>query len=545
MVYHGLRIDDYIDGIGVITIIMDRNANISLINQEGCRLLEYEQEELIGKNWIQLVIPPEIREEVWEIFYKLIDNNFSEYEKVAEHEVITRTGKRLCINWTNSLIKNKEGKILAIFSSGKDVTEQRKVERIILKKREWYRILVNSINDAIFVYETSDDNKVGKTTSVNDAACEMLGYTQEELLAMTPIEIDGEQALQALEKKGAVVFENSLVKKDGSQIPVEISTRLFNFDEKHLFLSIARDITERKLAEAKLKASEARFRQVVENIREVLWLTDLETEQILYVNPAYEAIWGRTCQSLYDNPGSFIDSVHPDDKKRIIKAFKNVWLKGENFDQVYRIVLPNEEIKWVYARALLVNNNGDSKRLVGIAEDITLRKEMEEKLNLLAMTDALTGINNRYSFFEKGEKEVLRYQRYQRPLAVLMIDIDNFKKFNDTYGHATGDVVLKELAANCSQRIRKTDIIGRIGGEEFAIILVETNKKQALAIGEKLRISIEQMKVRFGEGELKFTVSIGITVSQKSDNSLENLLKRADAALYEAKKRGRNRCHFV
>lgn len=159
-----------------------------------------------------------------------------------------------------------------------------------------------------------------------------------------------------------------------------------------------------------------------------------------------------------------------------------------------------------------------------------------------AKTDVLTGISNRRHFFEMAEREMMRARRSEKPMAMLMIDIDHFKKINDKCGHSAGDEVLKSLSLTSQGMIRNIDVFGRIGGEEFAIVLPETSMEQATTVAERLRDKLSETHLELANGErIPFTVSIGVSVLKDEDVSVEELLKRADEAMYRAKKHGRNR----
>ncbi|MGL4608417.1 MAG: diguanylate cyclase [Trueperaceae bacterium] len=171
---------------------------------------------------------------------------------------------------------------------------------------------------------------------------------------------------------------------------------------------------------------------------------------------------------------------------------------------------------------------------------ITLRNgELYEEAKYLATVDHLTGSFNRRHLFELGERELKRHQRLHHPLAVVMLDIDYFKRVNDHYGHAVGDEVLRLLCERVTMQTREIDILGRYGGEEFALLLPETELREALEIAERLRrTALETFHV--AELELSISISLGVAAAQ-GDTSLSHLLQRADAALYEAKRAGRNR----
>jgi diguanylate cyclase (GGDEF)-like protein len=192
------------------------------------------------------------------------------------------------------------------------------------------------------------------------------------------------------------------------------------------------------------------------------------------------------------------------------------------------------------------DETGNIKELVGVARDVTERVESMGRLREQAQTDYLTGIANRRYFMEQGELELERAKRYIKPLSIFMIDIDYFKKINDTYGHKFGDLVLQKLSAKLSEILRGIDIIGRIGGEEFAVLLPETELHEAAEVAERLRDSVARTSVPREEGmPVNFTISIGVAALNGSDIKLEGLLSKADKAMYEAKQSGRNKVNVA
>lgn len=177
-----------------------------------------------------------------------------------------------------------------------------------------------------------------------------------------------------------------------------------------------------------------------------------------------------------------------------------------------------------------------------IIEDITMRKNMEKELEKLAATDPLTGAKNRRSFLRSFEQELVRSHRYNHKLALLLMDLDHFKVVNDTYGHDTGDKVLKLLVAEAHAILRGADIFGRWGGDEFMVLLPDSDIHQASIVAERLRGNLSKLEITTDNNELiKFTVTIGMTVVENKDESLENIITKADKALYSAKNQGRNR----
>jgi diguanylate cyclase (GGDEF)-like protein/PAS domain S-box-containing protein len=177
---------------------------------------------------------------------------------------------------------------------------------------------------------------------------------------------------------------------------------------------------------------------------------------------------------------------------------------------------------------------------VGTVRDISKRKSDEKRLQELACTDELTKIMNRRRFFELGLTEVQRSRRTGQSASCIMFDVDHFKRINDTYGHDVGDAVLKLLACTTSSTLREIDIFARIGGEEFAVILPETDITSALLVAERLRKRIADMCLMHSDTAISVTISMGVS-QLKEQESFHDLLKRSDEALYAAKTSGRNR----
>jgi len=181
-------------------------------------------------------------------------------------------------------------------------------------------------------------------------------------------------------------------------------------------------------------------------------------------------------------------------------------------------------------------------RIFAMRAEAELRRlTLERQLLKLATTDTLTGVANRRWFLDKAAREVERAHRYALPLSLLALDLDRFKAINDTHGHATGDDVLRAVTA-CTQRLlRQTDVFGRLGGEEFAILLPHTDADGAIATADRIHAAVRMLCIPVRGTALRITTSIGAAVLDPHDIGVEQLLHRADEALYEAKRAGRNR----
>ena len=188
---------------------------------------------------------------------------------------------------------------------------------------------------------------------------------------------------------------------------------------------------------------------------------------------------------------------------------------------------------------------GEVELLMFSIQDITERKKMQDKLQVMATTDSLTGLNNRFQFMILGRLRFETARRSKRPLAVVMFDIDHFKRVNDTFGHDAGDLALKCFSRIALETFRSSDVLGRLGGEEFAVIMTNTSGEQALMAMERFREAIEKNTMTHEGKTFSITVSSGIALFTNTGLSLEMLLKQADQALYKAKNSGRNRTELA
>jgi diguanylate cyclase (GGDEF)-like protein/PAS domain S-box-containing protein len=190
--------------------------------------------------------------------------------------------------------------------------------------------------------------------------------------------------------------------------------------------------------------------------------------------------------------------------------------------------------------SLLDNRELSMGRLI-LMRDITSRKRTEEKLQILAITDPLTGIFNRRYFFDLAEREFQRTVRSGEPISVILIDVDRFKRVNDTYGHGVGDEVLQTMTHICRNSIRSYDVMARYGGEEFVILLPKTGSEEAIQVAERLRMNVAEGAMSKESPAGTITISLGVaSLDQSTGLKFDQLLDRADVALYAAKRKNRN-----
>lgn len=315
------------------------------------------------------------------------------------------------------------------------------------------------------------------------------------------------------------------------------------FDTDSLVRAIRYAISRAKL-EQRLRESEQRDRLLVSALKAVgygVLITNIEAE-IEWVNPAFEKLTGYSFEeSLGKKPAELVKSGLQEES--FYKALWEKILSGENWCGE---VINKRKDGSLYTEELTIAPVTDEKgqicHFVGIKQDITERKQMQEQLWEMATTDFLTGLINRRYFMVKLEDEYARLQRFNdHDVALLMLDIDHFKRVNDTYGHPVGDALLKHFTTIIQNSLRKTDIVGRLGGEEFAIILPETPILAAKIFAERLCLEVKNASLQLGDTAIQITVSIGIAAMEITDSSYDAVLIRADDALYRAKELGRNR----
>ncbi|MBD9587565.1 sensor domain-containing diguanylate cyclase [Pseudomonas sp. PDM03] len=294
---------------------------------------------------------------------------------------------------------------------------------------------------------------------------------------------------------------------------------------------------------ARLSEREQLFSSLLVSVNAVLWAFNWETRQVLYVSPAYERIFGRPAGLLLADANQWRDSIYPDDLEYAERSLAEVLVKGAVEDREYRIITADGQVRWLSDKCFINRQAepGQPLIIVGIAEDITDKKQMESELHRLATTDVLTQSSNRRHFFDCAHLEFEQARQKGTPLAFLLLDIDDFKLINDTYGHPEGDNVLQRIAECGQAALRRGDVFGRIGGEEFAAVFPGCAPDMAMQVAERLQREIQRLSFSHDDQTFGITVSQGLTSLTAEDLNLDSLFARADAAMYEAKRQGKNR----
>jgi diguanylate cyclase (GGDEF)-like protein/PAS domain S-box-containing protein len=288
--------------------------------------------------------------------------------------------------------------------------------------------------------------------------------------------------------------------------------------------------------ETLLRQMEFRYRTLVENAPFPIIISSMTGAVGQYINQQAASLFEITRDFAIGHPVA--DFYEDADDRRILTNSLNTTGYIKNWE--VRLKKGTGEGFWANVSATHTPFDGEDSIFVAIV-DITERKELERKLVELARIDSLTSLFARGYFLERGDNEVNRAVRYNLPLSLFMVDVDFFKRINDTFGHAGGDRVLIQLSAALKNTIRNSDLVGRIGGEEFGFLLVNTNMDGALILADRLREEIQAMNIVFGSETIKVTISIGVAELSPDIRMMDQLMKAADQALYQAKHDGRNR----
>lgn len=296
------------------------------------------------------------------------------------------------------------------------------------------------------------------------------------------------------------------------------------------------DITERKQLEIKLAKSQANLKLAQKIARTGHWEANTESGKLYWSDMVYQ-ILGLSRAGTEVSVDFFRSLVPEADLPIVLASEKRAQTTGTH-DVQHRMRKANGDIIWIHELAEL---QADKVTLIGTVRDITQQKELELKLKQQATLDPLTGLFNRRHFQYLLDQEYQRFRRYRAPFSLVAFDLDHFKRINDTYGHAMGDEVLKQLATTVSEHLRSNDACARVGGEEFTILLADTRLQEAEHVAEKVRQAVAAMKVELDGKQVTITATFGVIAMASDIESEKQLQQIADRALYRGKELGRNR----
>jgi len=413
---------------------------------------------------------------------------------------------------------------------------------------------------AVLVLETAqsplvlwDDQRIPLV--FNAATSAVFGYTAEEFSALHlsdlvhPDERAESQVLLDERDAGDFTercFRRRMIAKDGRVLHMDCMSSVLPLSGGRLgVISDYRDVSEQVEAENRLRQQEALYRGIFERAEMPIFTTDAQNH-LTTANPAACELLGVQLEEVTEfNPLALVHPEHREMIEQWIAAEGANEETGGEFEVPIRGAAGN--YRW-FAVDLnpIFRPDGSFDGLHGFLRDVTVERREHQRLQAEAQTDALTGLANRRRFDEMLSEEFETARRQQRPLSLLVLDLDHFKRVNDEYGHPAGDAVLKNVSRALTRVARRGDLVARTGGEEFALVLHETDRPGAKATAERCLAAIRETCTAWEEQSLCVTISVGgATLDVSSHSRAEELVAEADAALYEAKQAGRDRVYVA
>ena len=493
-------------------------------------------------------VHPDDREDVREVINGSLKNK-TRYN--VEHRIVLPDGTERFVHEQGKGAYDADGNPLRMMGTVHDITERKKAE----DKLRVGSAVIDNTAEGILVTDAE-----GVIVSVNAAFQSITGFSRNDALGKTPrILRSGEQddsfyknlwhAITTIGKWEGEIWNK---RKGGEIYPQETTINaIYNEKEEIVqYAAIFSDITERKRAEEELRRSEYKIRTIFEtSVNPIISITEQGTVQMF--NPAAEKMFGYKASEVV---GKNVTMLMPEPVRGLHREGLQRYLTtGENkvigkYCEV-EALRANGSLVPIHLSVSEVSDKEGKREFVGMLTDITERKRAEEALCNISSHDSLTGIFNRRAFDEAITTEWNRMMRIAGSIAIVMLDIDFFKNYNDTYGHPAGDECLRKVADVLKNSVKRAgEVVARYGGEEFVIILPTTELDGALVVAERARSGVEALALphKASEAGKVVTVSAGVaSVIPKKGTSHEGLLKQADTALYRAKSEGRNRVMSV
>ncbi len=396
-------------------------------------------------------------------------------------------------------------------------------------------------------------NSHARICYANKQACETTGYTKDEFLHLTLVDLDPnfpadqyERHWESLKLDKTLSFETLHRRKNGELFPVEVIANYVCFEGHEYNVGYAKDISERNLAEERLKISNQRFEALLQAVPDLMFEIDRSGR---YLN-----VWGGRGHQLAAPEkqliGRSVTEILPKAAaEEVMRALTEAELNGHSSGRQIKLPLNQGECWFELSVARQSNENFADPVFIVLSRDITARKQAEEEIRNLAFYDVLTGLPNRRLLVDRLRSALAISARSSYYGALLFLDLDRFKILNDTLGHDYGDLLLIEVAARIKHCVREIDTVARLGGDEFVVLLEEvdehaehTSQKVAM-IAEKIRASLSSPFFLKGN-EYHSSPSIGVCLYRDNEATVDTLLKHADMAMYQVKGSGRNGVRF-
>ncbi len=509
--------------------IYDQNRRIIYVNEAACGMTGYSRDELLEMSVAE--IDPEHPGRSPDEFLKLAHLGEKQiFETVHKR----KDGSRVEVE-VSLAVNLFEGRV---YNSAfvRDITER---NRIMEESRELRFALENAM-DAVYLYD-----RLGRIHYVNNVACNLLGYTREELLQKTIADLDSSFSesdnrthWSPDQGNNRTTKISSHTRKDGTTFPVEIIGSSVTSQDKQYAVVFVRDITERLKVQQALQEGEQRFKMIADTSPVALVISRVSDGRILYANKQAEVFFEKSAESLLNHTVLQLLGENGLDQEVIdlIAAGKEVR------NREIMLTYYNDLTAWVSLNAKSIELDGEKVVCCALL-DVTEAKELSNQLTYQATYDDLTGLVNRREFEDRLQEviEIARERKSQNALCYL--DLDQFKIINDTCGHMAGDEMLRQLAHLLSRCVRRDDTLARLGGDEFAILLENCPLENAEQIANNIRQLIQDFRFSWHDNTFTIGVSIGLVPISTEAESISDVMRRADTACYAAKDSGRNRIH--
>ena len=519
--------------VGILHVALDHRillANRKFIDMTGYDLRELQQMSAVSEI--------SHREDIGNddhLERRLLSGEIDTY--VSEQRYVARSGRVIWARHTTSLARSG-GAPQYYIRVIEDVTETKANE-------ERYRAMFE--NAAVGITRVGLD---GVLVDVNQKFCDMLGYARHELIGKAVMEIthadDFGQGAQFRERvtegeMESAIGEKRFLRRDGTTIWARRAMSVARDDagKPQYVISVVEDISERKRAEDALRTSEETLRATFSQAGVGIVITSPD-RRYLQVNDKYCAMVGYSREELLSM--SSTEVLSPDDVADAIEnRRKLIFGELQTVSHERQLTRKDGSQIWVnHATSLVREQDGKPRHFITVAEDISERKRAEERLTQLAHYDILTGLPNRMLFYDRLRHALAQAKRNQWTVGVMFIDVDRFKNVNDTLGHAVGDSLLQQVSQRLTGSVRAGDTVGRLGGDEFGVVLSTLTCGQDAALLAQKIIASFSAPFRLNDNDVHVTASIGITIYPDDGIDQDTLMKNADIAMYRAKSEGRN-----
>jgi diguanylate cyclase (GGDEF)-like protein/PAS domain S-box-containing protein len=450
----------------------------------------------------------------------------------------------------------RDGRVTGAVVAFRDITKRRQAEEALRENERKYRLLADNVHDVIFILDMNLNY-----TYISPSVKILRGYEPEEALRQQPMEtmtpssrdlvVRTLSEVMELEKSEhreisiSRTLQLEVRRKDGTTVWTEMKFSFIRDEDQRPvgIMGVTRDITERRQAEEALYQSEERYRTIVEQMEDGYFETDLRGN-FTFANDAECRNLGYPREELLGmRSRQYADE---ENAKALYDLFVGVYKTGVPV-KAHDLKLFKKDGTNSYNEisvSLIRNSKGEPIGFRGIARDVTERKHSEDKIRQMAYHDSLTDLPNRKLFSDRLGITLAQARRNQKMVAIAMLDLDNFKNVNDTFGHDVGDILLQATAERLSSILRKGDTVARIGGDEFVLILPDLEVlEDAIQVAQKVVDSFCK-PFTINAHQLIVTTSIGIAVYPHDGTSEGILLKNADIAMYQAKQAGRTQYHL-